>query len=82
MARLGTLRVNDVLGYERDMKGKRLGRIRADVCAWLNYWIRHLPGQHPDLQNLMITSRKNVAQAEAIRLDPDTKIHIGQLIDI
>ena len=58
MARLGTLRVSDVLDYERDIKGKRLIRLRAGVGAGKNYWARHLLEKHPDLQNLLITSRK------------------------
>ena len=82
MARLGTLRVSDVLDYERDIKGKRLIRLRAGVGAGKNYWVRHLPEKHPELQILMITSRKNVAEAEAIRLDIDTRIHTSQLIDV
>lgn len=82
MARLGTLRVSDVLDYERDIKGKRLVRLRAGVGAGKNYWVTHLPEQHPDLQILMITSRKNVAQAEAFKLDTDCKIHTSKLIDI
>ena len=82
MARLGTLRVSDVLDYERDIKGKRLIRLRAGVGAGKNYWARHLSEKLPDLQILLITSRKNVAEAEAIHLDIDTKIHTSQLIDI
>ena len=82
MARLGTLRVYDVLDYERDIKGKRLVRLRAGVGAGKNYWVRHLPEKHPNLQILMITSRKNVAEAEAFKLDTDCKIHTSTLIDI
>lgn len=82
MARLGALRVSDVLDYERDIKGKRLVRLRAGVGAGKNYWVRHLPESNPDLQILMITSRKNVAQAEAFKLGTDRKIHTSQLIDI
>lgn len=81
MARLGTLRVGDVLDYERDIMGKGLIRLRAGVGAGKNYWVRHLPEQHPDLQILMITSRKNVAEAEALKLDTDTGICIRQLIN-
>lgn len=82
MARLGTLRVSDVLDYERDIKGKRLVRLRAGVGAGKNYWVRHLPEKHPDLQILMITSRKNVAEAEAFQLGTDCKIHTSRLINI
>lgn len=82
MARLGTSRVSDVLDYERDIKGKRLVRLRAGVGAGKNYWVRHLPEKHPDLQILMITSRKNVAEAEAFQLGTDCKIHTSRLINI
>ena len=58
MARLGTLRVDDVLDYERDIKGKGIIRLRAGVGAGKNYWARHLLEKHPDLQILLITSRK------------------------
>ena len=81
MARLGTLRVDKVLDYERDIKGKGLIRLRAGVGAGKNYWVRELPQLYPDLQILMITSRKNVAEAEAIKLDTDTGIPISRLID-
>ena len=40
MARLGTVRVDGVLDYERDIKGKRLIRLRAGVGAGKNYWAR------------------------------------------
>ena len=66
MARLGTLRVSDVLDYERDIKGKRLIRLRAGVGAGKNYWARHLLEKHPDLQILLITSRKNAAAVRAL----------------
>lgn len=82
MARIGTLRVADVLDYERDIKGKGLVRLRAGVGAGKNYWVRHLPNKYPDLQILMITSRKNVAEAEALKLDISTGVYISQLIDI
>lgn len=81
MARLGTLRVDAVLDYERDIKGKGLVRLRAGVGAGKNYWVRHLPESYPDLQILMVTSRKNVAEAEAIKLGTDNKIHISKLIN-
>ena len=81
MARLGNLRVSDVLDYERDIKGKGLIRLRAGVGAGKNYWVRHLPEQYPKLQILMITSRKNVAAAEAIKLGTDNRIHTSQLIN-
>lgn len=81
MARIGTLRVTDVLDYERDIKGKGLVRLRAGVGAGKNYWVRHLPNKYPDLQILMITSRKNVAEAEALKLDISTGVYISQLID-
>ena len=81
MARLGTLRVDDVLDYERDIKGKGVIRLRAGVGAGKNYWVRHLPESYPSLQILMITSRKNVAEAEALRLDTDTGIYISRLFD-
>ena len=68
MARLGNLRVSDVLDYERDIKGKRLVRLRAGVGAGKNYWARHLLEKHPDLQILLITSRKNTAEAEAFQV--------------
>ena len=42
MARLGTLRVNDILDYEQDIKGKRLIRLRAGVGAGKNYWANFL----------------------------------------
>ena len=71
MARLGTLRVSDVLDYERDIKGKRLIRLRAGVGAGKNYWARHLLEKHPNLQILLITSRKNTAQAEAFHIGAD-----------
>ena len=48
MARLGTLRVSDVLDYERDIKGKGLVRLRAGVGAGKNYWARHLLEKHPE----------------------------------
>ena len=57
MARLGTLRVSDVLDYERDIKGKRLVRLRAGVGAGKNYWARHPLEMHPDLQILLYTGR-------------------------
>lgn len=82
MARLGNLRVSDVLDYERDIKGKRLVRLRAGVGAGKNYWARHLLEKHPDLQILLITSRKNTAQAEAFHIGADCKIHPSQLIDV
>ena len=82
MARLGTLRVDKVLDYERDIKGKRLIRLRAGVGAGKNYWARHLLEKYPDLQILLITSRKNTAEAEAFKLDIDCKIHTSRLIDI
>ena len=82
MARLGTLRVDKALDYERDIKGKRLIRLRAGVGAGKNYWARHLLEKHPDLQILLITSRKNTAEAEAFRVDTDCKIHTSRLIDI
>lgn len=81
MARLGTLRVGDVLDYERDIKGKGLIRLRAGVGAGKNYWARHLLEKHSDLQILLITSRKNTAEAEAFRLGTDCKIHTSRLID-
>lgn len=81
MARLGTLRVDDVLDYERDIKGKGIIRLRAGVGAGKNYWARHLLEKHPDLQILLITSRKNTAEAEAYQLDTDCKIHLKRLID-
>lgn len=56
MARLGEKRVDAVLEYERDIKGKGLIRLRAGVGAGKNYWVRHLPEKHSDLQILMITS--------------------------
>ena len=82
MARLGSKRVKDVLDYERDIKGKGLIRLRAGVGSGKNYWVRHLPESHPELQILMITSRKNVAQAEAIRLGTDNRIYLSRLIDV
>lgn len=82
MARLGTQRVDDVLDYERDIKGRRLIRLKAGVGAGKNYWVRQLPQKHPDLQILLITSRKNTASAEAIKLGTDCKIHTSQLINI
>lgn len=82
MARLGTLRVDDVLDYERDIKGKRLIRLRAGVGAGKNYWARHLLEKNPDLQILLITSRRNTANAEAYSLGTDCKIHISKLINI
>ena len=82
MARLGTLRVSDVLDYERDIKGNRLVRLRAGVGAGKNYWARHLLEKHPNLQILLITSRKNTAQAEAFHIGADCKIHPSQLIDV
>lgn len=81
MARLGTVRVDGVLDYERDIKGKRLIRLRAGVGAGKNYWARHLLEKHPDLQILLITSRKNTAEAEAFQLGTDCKIHTSRLID-
>lgn len=81
MARLGTARVDDVLDYERDIKGKHLIRLRAGVGAGKNYWARHLLEKHPDLQILLITSRKNTAEAEAYHIGTDCKIHISQLFD-
>ena len=82
MARLGNLRVSDVLDYERDIKGKRLIRLRAGVGAGKNYWARHLLEKHPNLQILLITSRKNTAQAEAFHIGADCKIHPSRLIDV
>ena len=81
MARLGTTRVDDVLDYERDIKGKHLIRLRAGVGAGKNYWAKHLLEKHPDLQILLITSRKNTAEAEAYHLGTDCKIHTSQLFD-
>lgn len=81
MARLGTARVDDILDYERDIKGKHLIRLRAGVGAGKNYWARHLLEKHPDLQILLITSRKNTAEAEAYHIGSDCKIHISQLFD-
>lgn len=82
MARLGALRVDDVLDYERDIKGKRLIRLRAGVGAGKNYWARHLLEKNPDLQILLITSRRNTAEAEAFHLGTDCKIHPSELIDV
>ncbi|MCI7727068.1 MAG: hypothetical protein MSH58_08040 [Clostridiales bacterium] len=81
MARLGTERVDDILDYERDIKGRRLIRLRAGVGAGKNYWARHLLEKNPSLQILLITSRRNTADAEAYRLGTDCKIHISKLID-
>lgn len=81
MARLGTLRVDQVLDYERDIKGKRLIRLRAGVGAGKNYWARHLLEKHPDLQILLITSRKNTAEAEAYHIGTDCKIHTSRLFN-
>lgn len=81
MARLGTARVDDVLDYERDIKGKHLIRLRAGVGAGKNYWARHLLEKQPDLQILLITSRKNTAEAEAYHIGTDCKIHTSQLFD-
>lgn len=82
VARLGTARVDDVLDYERDIKGKHLIRLRAGVGAGKNYWARHLLEKHPDLQILLITSRKNTAEAEAYHIGSDCKIHISKLFNI
>jgi hypothetical protein len=46
MARLGTARVQDVLNYERDIRGKGLIRLRAGVGAGKNYWVHHLPNTY------------------------------------
>lgn len=81
MARLGTTRVDDVLDYERDIKGKHLIRLRAGVGAGKNYWARHLLEKNPDLQILLITSRKNTAEAEAYHLGTDCKIHTSRLFN-
>ena len=81
MARLGEKRVDQVLDYERDIKGKGLILLRAGVGAGKNYWVRHLPEKHSDLQILMITSRKNTAAAEAYQVGTDCKIHLSKLID-
>ena len=82
MARLGTARVDDILDYERDIKGKHLIRLRAGVGAGKNYWARHLLEKHHDLQILLITSRKNTAEAEAAyNVDADCKIHLSQLFN-
>lgn len=82
MARLGTKRVDDILDYEKHIKGKGLIRLKAGVGAGKNYWVRQLPEKHPDLQILLITSRKNTASAEAIKLGTDCKIHTSRLINI
>lgn len=82
MARLGEKRASDVLDYDRDIKGKGLVRLRAGVGAGKNHWVRHLPETHPDLQILMITSRKNTAEAEAYRVGTDCKIRLNKLIDV
>ena len=81
MARSGTKRVSDILDYERDIKGRGLIRLRSGVGSGKNYWVWDLPEKYPDLQILMITSRKNVAEAEAIRVDASNRIPISKLID-
>lgn len=82
MARIGTKRVKDVIDYERDIKGRGLVKLRAGVGAGKNSWVEELPKQYPQIQILLVTSRKNVATAQAYRLETDDKIHLSQLIDV
>lgn len=82
MARIGTKRVKDLLDYELDIKGYGLVRLRAGVGAGKNSWVEELPQSYPQLQILLVTSRKNVATAQAYRLEIDDRIHLNQLIDV
>lgn len=82
MARIGTKRVKAVIDYERDIKGRGLIRLRAGVGAGKNSWVEELPKKYPQLQILLVTSRKNVATAQAYVLRQDCKIHLNQLIDV
>lgn len=61
LARINTLRLSEVLDYERDIKGKRLIRLSAGVGAGKNYAFAEIAKKFPDLRILLITSRKNTA---------------------
>ena len=64
MARINTDRVSDYLNYDRDIKGKRLIKLSAGVCAGKNKAFIKMVKEHPELRVLFITSRKNVVLAQ------------------
>ncbi len=81
MARLGTKRVSDVIDYERDIRGKGLIKLTAGVGSGKNYWVGKLPTQIKNMRMLLITSRRNTADAEALTTNADQRIHISELVD-
>lgn len=81
MARIGTKRVDDVLVYERDIKGKRIIRLNAGVCSGKNYWFTQIAKANPDLRMLVITSRKNTVTAQAKKLNAGKFLDLDRLID-
>lgn len=81
MARLGTKRVSDVIDYERDIRGKGLIKLTAGVGSGKNYWVGKLPTRIKNTRMLLITSRRNTADAEALTTNADQRIHISELVD-
>lgn len=81
MARFGENRVSDLLDYERDIKGKRLIRLYAGVGAGKNYWIVKMSQELPELRILLITSRVNVANTQALKMGVEKFLDIDCLTD-
>lgn len=79
VARINSLRVNDVVDYETDIKGKRLIRLSAGVCSGKNYWIVQTAAENPNLRILLITSRKNTVLAQSKKLGANTFIDLDVL---
>lgn len=64
MARINSERVEKYLDYERDIKGKRLIRLSAGVCAGKNTAFIKMLNKFPNLRVLFITSRKNTVLSQ------------------
>ena len=79
MARINSLRVSDVVDYDKDIKGKRLIRLAAGVCSGKNTWVVKTAELHPELRILLITSRKNTVLAQANKLEANTFIDLNVL---
>lgn len=80
MARIGEKRVSQVVDYERDIKGKRLIRLSAGVGSGKNYFIAKISQDYPDLRILLITSRINIVNTQAKKLNAQTFIDIDELM--
>jgi len=80
MARINNKRVSEKIDYERDIKGKRLIRLSAGVGSGKNYWIGQISRDYPDLRILLITSRINIVNAQAKKLNAQTFIDIEELM--